>query len=168
MKKRVWWDVSLHQNKLVASPKNIFRVWIWYRCVPQNIRKHVGKYFGSIEHILSPVAVGKDHLCNFENLTLNPPSTWTPPPKSAILSKFSVFSNFKSLQKSQIGSVLALPGLKRCELLRRIPPKTKKKSWRYSTNWDRQLKKTFPPQSLGFGIRFFKFSFFWSWSWGKW
>ena len=77
-KKRVWWDVSLHQNKLVASPKNIFRVWIWYRCVPQNIRKHVGKYFGSIEHILSPVAVGKDHLCNFENLTLNPPSTWTP------------------------------------------------------------------------------------------
>ena len=45
------------------------------------------------------------------------------PPKSAILSKFSVFSNFKSLQKSQIGSVLALAGLKRCELLRRIPKK---------------------------------------------
>ena len=68
------------------------------------------------------------------------------PPKSAILSKFSVFSNFKSLQKSQIGSVLALPGLKRCEILRRIP---KKVSWRYSTNWDRQLKKTLPPPYLG-------------------
>ena len=136
MKKRVWWDVSLHQNKLVASPKNIFRVWIWYRCVPQNIRKHVGKYFGSIEHILSPVAVGKDHLCNFENLTLNPPSTWTPQKCNFE----QIFSFFKFQIAPEISN-----RLKRCEILRRI---LKNFSWRYSTNWDRQLKKT-PPPYLG-------------------
>ena len=70
--------MSLHQNKLVASPK-IFLVYEFDIVVfPKTSGNMLENIFESIEHILNPVGVGKGHLYNFENLTLNPPSTWTP------------------------------------------------------------------------------------------